>query len=90
MTAAIMAGLKPHIDAAVKEQLAAMLAGMLAKVAPELLAKSVPVVPETTSSDGQKAIEEGTAAWVKANAKLGNGTGSGTKKHPVNGTSGTE
>lgn len=41
MTAAIMAGLKPHIDAAVRDQIATVLLEVLAKVAPDRLAKAV-------------------------------------------------
>jgi hypothetical protein len=40
MTAAILAGIKPHIDAAVTEKFTTMLVDMLAKIAPERLAKT--------------------------------------------------
>lgn len=41
MTAAILTGLKPHIDEAVRDQFATILLEVLAKVAPDRLAKTV-------------------------------------------------
>jgi len=40
MAAAILAGLKPHIDAAVRDQMATILLEVLGKIAPERLARA--------------------------------------------------
>jgi len=49
MTAAILAGIKPHIDAAVTEKFTTMLVDMLAKIAPEVLAKASDQAHPTTA-----------------------------------------
>ena len=57
MTAAIMAGLKPHIDAAVKEQFTTLLVDMLAKIAPERLAQPRPAGGDVAHSSPQPRPE---------------------------------
>jgi len=61
MTAAILAGLKPHIDAAVKEQFTTLLVDMLAKIAPERLAQARPAGGDVAQSSQHQRTELASA-----------------------------
>ena len=60
MTAAILGGLRPHMDASVRAQMTAMLVAMLGAVAPELEVRArqtepVATTPVTGNGTGGKA-----------------------------------
>lgn len=66
MTAAIMTGLKPHIDAAVREQVATVLLDVLTRIAPERLAKARVNRAESGSAAPEVAATKPDSAPAKA------------------------
>jgi hypothetical protein len=77
MTAAILTGLKPHIDAAVRDQIATVLLEVLAKVAPERLVKSTATGPTAV------VVERSTEVPSKAESEPAKGANGGRKQPPV-------
>lgn len=78
MTAAILTGLKPHIDAAVKDKFVAMLVDTLAKIAPERLAKAADQGTATAADQGPSAANPRPES-----SELGTNKGqNGAKKSP--------